>query len=82
MFKKVSKGENLKIKIKFLGPLSRPDLDVDVANTQALKEILKQNIAEEWLLSVAIAVNGDIVKDLNNIKDGDVLSILPPVCGG
>jgi len=72
----------LKVVIKFLGPLSRDDKVLEVKNSNELKEVLKKEIGKEWLESVAIAINDKIVSDLNDIKDGDIISILPPVCGG
>lgn len=36
-----------------------------------------------WLANSAIAVNDTLVSDKNMpLKDGDKVSILPPVCGG
>jgi len=71
----------LKVLIKFLGPISRDDLEVEVNNIKELKEIIKQNVDGKWLDSLAVAVNDKIVDELK-IKDGDVISLLPPVCGG
>ena len=72
----------MKVLIKFLGPISRDDLEVDVENIDELKKIIKENVSSEWIESLAVAVNDNIVNDLNEIKDGDVISLLPPVCGG
>ena len=68
--------------IKFLGPISRDDLEVEVNSSVELKNIIKENIDNKWLESIAVAVNDEIVNNLDNIKDGDVISLLPPVCGG
>ena len=68
--------------IKFLGPISRDDLEVEVNSSDELKEIIKQNVDSEWLEKIAVAVNDEIVSSLDNIKNGDVISLLPPVCGG
>lgn len=67
--------------IKFLGPISRDDLEVEVKNIDELKEIIKQNVDKKYLESLAVAINDKIVNKLE-IKDGDVISLLPPVCGG
>ena len=67
--------------IKFLGPIGRDDLEVEVKNVDELKEIIKQNVDKKYLESLAVAVNDKIVNKLE-IKDGDVISLLPPVCGG
>ncbi len=38
---------------------------------------------DEWLKSSPVAVNSEIVTSLDiKLKSGDVVSILPPVCGG
>jgi len=68
--------------IKFLGPISRDDLEVEVNSSEELKEVIKQNISDEWLEKIAVAVNDKIVSNLDDIKNGDVISLLPPVCGG
>jgi molybdopterin synthase sulfur carrier subunit len=72
----------LKVRVKFLGPLSKEDKIINIENSNELKEILKKEIDKEWLDSVAVAVNDKIVNSLESIKDGDVISLLPPVCGG
>jgi len=72
----------LKVLIKFLGPVAREDLEVEVNSSEELKNIIKANLEEKWLEIVAIAVNDEIVSNLDNIKNGDVITILPPVCGG
>jgi len=72
----------LRVVVKFLGPIARDDLNLDIKNIDELKEILKKELSREWLESIAVAVNDEIVSDLKNIKDGDVITLLPPVCGG
>jgi len=72
----------LKVIIKFLGPISKDDLEVEINSSEDLKEIIKQNVDSEWLDKIAVAINDEIVSNLDNIKDGDVISLLPPVCGG
>jgi molybdopterin converting factor small subunit len=72
----------LKITVKFLGPLAREDKVIDVNDSLELKLFLQKEIGEEWLDSVAVAVNDTIVSNLDDIKNGDIISILPPVCGG
>jgi len=38
---------------------------------------------KKWLNICAVAVNDEIVNDINfALKEGDKISILPPVCGG
>jgi molybdopterin synthase sulfur carrier subunit len=72
----------LKVKVKFLGPIAKEDKIIEIKDYNELKEILKKEVEEEWLESIAVAVNDKIVNSLENIKDGDVISLLPPVCGG
>ena len=72
----------MKVLIKFLGPISRDDLEVEISDSNELKEIIKQNVDKEWLDILAVAVNDKIVSSLDDIKDGDIISLLPPVCGG
>jgi len=72
----------LKLLVKFMGPLSREDKEFEVDTILELKEALKKEIGSEWIETVAIAVNDKLVSKLDVVKDGDVLTILPPVCGG
>jgi len=78
---KNTERDKLKVVIKFLGPLSREDKRIDVNDSIELKLFLQKEIGKEWLDSVAVAINDEIVSELN-IKDGDVIALLPPVCGG
>ena len=80
--KRVERGEQLKVTVKFLGPISKEDKIIEIENSDELKEILQKELDKEWLDSVAIGVNDKIVNSLENIKDGDVVTLLPPVCGG
>ena len=72
------------VKVEFLGPISREPLEVDIKNLSELKEILqKDKSLNEWLESLAVAVNDEIVSSLDvELRDGDKVSLLPPVCGG
>lgn len=73
------------IKVCFLGPLSElGELSLDCANLNELKEILKKDERlKGWLGECAVSLNDEIITDLSTpLKDGDVLFILPPVCGG
>ncbi len=72
------------VKVEFLGPISREPLEVDIKNLSELKEILqKDESLSEWLESLAVAVNDEIVSSLDvELIDGDKVSLLPPVCGG
>lgn len=72
------------VKIEFLGPINRESLHLDITNLTQLSEILKNdNEINLWLESCAVAVNDTIVYSKNfDLKSGDKVSLLPPVCGG
>lgn len=72
------------VKINFLGPINKDSLQLDIKNIYELKEeLLKHEDLKEWLEISAIAVNDSFINSLDyELKDGDIISILPPVCGG
>ncbi len=72
------------IKIEFLGPIGKDPIEVDIQNLTQLSDILKSDKElEHWLKSSAVAINDTIVQQKNiELKDGDKISLLPPVCGG
>jgi molybdopterin synthase sulfur carrier subunit len=72
------------VKVEFLGPIQKNALELDIKNLQELAPIL-QEMPEmvEWLENSAVALNDTIVSTLDiKLKDGDKISMLPPVCGG
>ncbi len=72
------------VKIEFLGPINKDDMNLDIKNLSQLSEILKNDKeVSTWLDSCAVAINDSLVssKDIE-LKDGDKVSLLPPVCGG
>lgn len=74
------------ISVKFLGPLGLDDMEFDVKNLSELKAKLAErsdlNLGE-WLKICAVAVNDEIVTELDTeLKNGDRVALLPPVCGG
>ena len=72
------------ITVDFLGPIQKDSLELDISNLSELATLL-QELPEmkEWLDNSAIAVNDTLVSSLNHVlKDGDKVSMLPPVCGG
>lgn len=72
------------VEIEFLGPVKMNNLKLEAANLSEVKEKLGE-CAElsEWLKICAVAVNDEIANSLEApLKDGDKISILPPVCGG
>jgi len=72
------------IKVEFLGPIEKEPLELDILNLNELASILQEdNELKEWLKNSAVAVNDNIVSSLDVVlKDGDKVSLLPPVCGG
>ena len=72
------------VKVEFLGPISNEALNVDINNLSQLGEILQkiENVSS-WLETCAVAVNDTMVSSKDHVlKDGDRISLLPPVCGG
>jgi molybdopterin synthase sulfur carrier subunit len=72
------------IKVEFLGPINKEDLELDINSLKELKELLNQDKEiSSWLKSCAVAINDEIVYNLDiELKSGDKVSLLPPVCGG
>ena len=72
------------VKVEFLGPINKDSINVDIDNLSQLSEILKNdNEVSNWLETCAVAINDTLIcsKDIE-LKDGDKVSLLPPVCGG
>ncbi|QKF68154.1 molybdopterin synthase, sulfur carrier subunit [Arcobacter venerupis] len=72
------------VKIEFLGPINKDDMDLDIDNLSQLSEILKNDKeVSTWLETCAVAINDTLIcsKDIK-LSDGDKISLLPPVCGG
>ncbi|MGP1359741.1 MULTISPECIES: MoaD/ThiS family protein [Campylobacter] len=72
------------IEIEFLGPIGVENLKVEAKNLGEVKAALSdKEELKKWLNICAVAVNDEIVSDINfALKEGDKISILPPVCGG
>lgn len=72
------------VEIEFLGPIKMHNLKLEAANLSEVKEKLGGYAQlKEWLKICAVAVNDEIASSLDApLKDGDKISILPPVCGG
>lgn len=72
------------IRVEFLGPIKKDDLEIKASNLAELKEILnKDESFKKWLEISAVAINDEIINSLDKeLKNGDKVSILPPVCGG
>ena len=72
------------VKIEFLGPINKENMELDIQTLSELSEILKKDsLVSNWLETCAVAVNDTLIcsKDIV-LKDGDRISLLPPVCGG
>jgi len=72
------------VTVEFLGPIGKEPLSLDISNLNQLSDILKQDESlSSWLQNSAVAINDMLVQDKNSeLKDGDKISLLPPVCGG
>jgi molybdopterin synthase sulfur carrier subunit len=72
------------VEVEFLGPINKDSLKLDIDNLNQLADILQNdNEVKDWLKSCAVALNDTLVTNLDvELKDGDKISLLPPVCGG
>ena len=72
------------IRVEFLGPIQKEPLELDITNLNQLAKILQDDKElSEWLQNSAVALNDTLVSSLDvELKDGDKISLLPPVCGG
>ncbi|EAK3197563.1 MoaD/ThiS family protein [Campylobacter coli] len=72
------------VKVEFLGPINKENLELEVKNLKELKAILQEDESlKEWLELCAVSLNDEIIFDENTkLKDGDKIALLPPVCGG
>ena len=72
------------IKVEFLGPINKAPMEMEAATLADVSVKLKEDsVVNQWLDKCAVALNDIMVNDLNTaLKDGDKVSILPPVCGG
>ncbi|HHH72986.1 MAG TPA: MoaD/ThiS family protein [Sulfuricurvum sp.] len=72
------------VRIEFLGPIQKPAIEIEAASLAEVAETLQQDPElKPWLDNSAVAVNDTLVSGLETpLKDGDKVSLLPPVCGG
>jgi len=70
--------------IEFLGPINKQSIEVNASSLAEVSSILKEDDSlSPWLDKCAIAINDSLVHNINvELKDGDKISLLPPVCGG
>lgn len=72
------------VKVEFLGPINKDSMNLEINSLSQLSEILKEDVEiSSWLQTCAVAINDTLVcsKEIE-LKDGDKISLLPPVCGG
>jgi molybdopterin synthase sulfur carrier subunit len=72
------------VTIEFLGPIGIAPMSLEISSLEQLSDILKEDERlQNWLENSAVAINDVLVKDKTiTLKDGDKVSLLPPVCGG
>ena len=72
------------IKVEFLGPIGKDPIEMEASTLTEVSNRLKADSELSlWLDKCAVALNDTMVNDLSTeLKDGDRVSILPPVCGG
>jgi len=72
------------VKVEFLGPIGVESIELDILTLKELSIYMSNNDdLKEWAINSAVAVNDVIISDIDyKLKDGDKVSILPPVCGG
>jgi len=72
------------VMVEFLGPIGEESLELEATTLGDVALQLQQiDTISIWLDKCAVAVNDTMTNDLSTVlKDGDKVSILPPVCGG
>ena len=72
------------VKVEFLGPIGKDPVEMEAATLADVSAQLKEDSSlAQWLDKCAVALNDTMVNDLKTaLKEGDRVSILPPVCGG
>jgi molybdopterin synthase sulfur carrier subunit len=66
------------VKVEFLGPIDKADMNLDISNLLQLSEILKNDKdVSSWLESCAVAINDTLVnsKDIE-LKDGEIKDVI------
>jgi len=85
MGKKVRPNGVPTVEVVLLGPIGGgKKIKVKAENLKRLKEFLNRDSQlAEWLKVSAVAINGKFITNLEEeLKEGDEVLILPPVCGG
>ena len=72
------------VRVEFLGPIGKEPIELEAKNLKEVAQKLQQDSElKKWLSECAVAVNDKLVDTLEvELKEGDKISLLPPVCGG
>jgi len=72
------------VTVEFLGPIGKAPMELEAQTLAEVSAVLKQDATvSKWLSKCAVALNDTMVSDMDTLlKEGDKISILPPVCGG
>ncbi|GAA9185493.1 MoaD/ThiS family protein [Helicobacter pylori] len=76
------------VEVRFFGPIKEENFFIKANDLKELRAILQEKEGlKEWLGVCAIALNDHLIDNLIDnlntpLKEGDVVSLLPPVCGG
>ncbi|BCD68766.1 MoaD/ThiS family protein [Nitratiruptor sp. YY09-18] len=72
------------VTVEFLGPIGKKPMQIEAKTLKDVAKVLQQDQElKKWLAESAVAVNDKLVDSLDiALKDGDKISLLPPVCGG
>ncbi len=72
------------VEVRFFGSIKEENFFIKASDLKELRAILQEKEGlKEWLGVCAIALNDRLIDNLNTpLKEGDVISLLPPVCGG
>ncbi len=72
------------VRVEFLGPIGKEPIEIEAKSLKEVAQKLKSDKEmSKWLSECAVAVNDKLVDTLDvKLKEGDKISLLPPVCGG
>ena len=72
------------VTVEFLGPIGIEDMKLEAKTLNDVAVALQRDDrVSAWLATSAVAINDVMTADLSTpLKDGDKISLLPPVCGG
>ncbi len=72
------------VTVTFLGPIGLADRHLEASTLADVAHALQNDDeVRPWLTSCAVAINDTMTGDLATpLKNGDIISLLPPVCGG